>query len=413
MTWMANWAGGFPPYLDQAYGNRVLDVDGNTYIDFCLGDSVAIAGHSPESTISMVHERILVEGGVTTMLPTEDAEAVGSELSRRFKLPLWSFAMSEAEANQWTLRLARVVTGRPRIAVFAHSYHGAVDETLASFGEGDQVTSRPGAVGPPCDVSLTTRVMEFNDVASLEEVLKQGDVAALLMEPALTSVGMVLPESGYLAEVRRLCTEHGTLLILDETHTLALGLGGATAAWDLEPDMITVGKGIGGGFPAAYGLTESVARRVAQHREINLVSRCGIGGSASGSAMSLAAMRATLEQVLTEETFEAMIENATAFAQGMREVAFSARLPWSVQQLGARVEYRFVSQAPRTGSESAAASDTLLEEYLHLYMTNRGILLSPMHNMALMCPETTPDDVATHTRLFSQAVDELLAGARN
>jgi glutamate-1-semialdehyde 2,1-aminomutase len=409
-TWMANWAGGFPAYLDQAYGNRVLDVDGNTYIDFCLGDSVAIAGHSPEPTISMVHERVLVEGGVSTMLSTEDAEAVGAELSRRFGLPLWSFALSEEEANRWALRLARVATGRPRIAVFANAYHGSVDETFALSGPDDEAIARPGTVGPPCDVNLTTRVVEYNDLDSLDAALGKGDVAALLMEPALTNVGIVLPEPGYLAEVRRLCTAHGTLLILDETHTLALGPGGATAAWDLEPDLLTVGKGIGGGFPAAaLGLTESVAREVALHREVSLASRGGIGGSLSGNSMSMAAMRATLEQVLTDDAFEGMIGNATAFAQGIREVISSVRLPWSVHQLGARVEYRFMSPAPRTGSESAAGADSLLDEYFHLYMVNRGILISPMHNMALMCPETTRDDVATHTRLFSQAVDDLLA----
>jgi glutamate-1-semialdehyde 2,1-aminomutase len=412
MTWMAKWAGGFPAYLDQAYGNRVLDVDGNTYIDFSLGDSVALAGHSPEHTISMVHERVSVEGGVTTLLPTEDAEAVGAELSRRFALPLWSFTLSETDANRWALRLARVVTGRPRIAVFAHGYHGSVDEALALPGGDGQAMSRPGTVGPPCDVNLTTRVVEFNDLAALETTLRNQDVAALLMEPALTHVGIVLPEPGYLAEVRRLCTEYGTLLILDETHTMALGPGGATAAWGLQPDLLTIGKGIGGGMPAAaFGLTEKVAREVARHREVDVVSRGGVGGSASGNSMSVAAMRATLEQVLTDDVFESMIDNATAFAQGVRDVISTAGLPWSVQQLGARVEYRFCSSAPRSGSESAARADTLLDEFFHLYMANRGILLSPMHNMALMCPETTIEDVATHTRLFSQAVNELVSGS--
>jgi glutamate-1-semialdehyde 2,1-aminomutase len=410
MTWMAKWVGGFPAYLDQAHGNRILDVDGNTYIDFALGDTGAMAGHSPMPTVEAVQDRLAVEGGLTTMLPTPDAEWVGAELCRRFGLPLWSFSLTATDANRWAIRLARLATGRPKIAVFAYCYHGSVDEIFAVPGPDGRAVARPGNVGAPVDLDLTTRVVEFNDLPALEAALAHGDVAALLMEPALTNIGIVLPDPGYLDEVRRLCTRYGTLLMIDETHTFSAGPGGATAAWGLSPDVLVIGKSIGGGVPCgAYGITAELAGRIGGHHEADLVDVGGVGGTLAGNAMSVAAMRATLEHVLTEAAFAHMIELATAFTAGVREVIAAAGLPWSVQQLGARAEYRFAFPAPRTGSESAACADDDLDEYLHLFMANRGVLITPFHNMALMCPDTTAEDVAAHTRLFAQAVDELLA----
>lgn len=410
MTWMARWAGGFPAYLDQAHGNRVLDVDGNTYLDFALGDTGAMTGHSPAPIVAAVQERMAVEGGIATMLPTPDAEWVGGELARRFGLPLWSFSLTATDANRRAVRLARLATGRPRIAVFSHCYHGSVDETLAVPGPDGRAVPRPGSVGAPVDPDLTTRVVEFNDLVALEAAMAHGDVAAVLMEPALTNIGIVLPEPGYLDGVRRLCTRYGSLLILDETHTFSAGPGGATAAWGLRPDLLVIGKGIGGGVPAgAYGITEEVAALIARHPESDLVDVGGVGGTLAGNTISVVAMRATLEHVLTDAAFVHMIDIATAFAEGVRAVIAAAGLPWSVQQVGARVEYRFTAPAPRTGGESAARADDDLDEYLHLFLMNRGVLTTPFHNMALMCPDTTAEDVATHIRLFAQAVDELLA----
>ncbi|MEJ2578632.1 MAG: transaminase [Kineosporiaceae bacterium] len=410
MTWMAKWAGGFPAYLEQAYGNRVLDVDGNTYLDFALGDTGAMAGHSPGPTVEAVHDRLAVEGGVTTMLPTEDAEWVGAELSRRFGLPLWSFTLTATDANRWAIRLARLATGRPKIAVFAHCYHGSVDETFAVPGPDGRAVSRPGNVGAPIDPELTTRVVEFNDPVALESALAHGDVAAVVMEPALTNIGIVLPEPGFLDRVRALCTHYGSLLLIDETHTFSAGPGGATAAWGLRPDLLVIGKSIGGGVPvAAYGLTAEVADLVRRHPEADLVDVGGVGGTLAGNVLSITAARATLEHVLTDQAFAHMIGLATAFTEGVRSVIESRGLPWTVQQLGARTEYRFADPAPRSGSESAAAADPELDEYLHLFLANRGVLITPFHNMALICPDTSADDVATHTRLFGQAVDDLLA----
>lgn len=412
MTWMAKWSGGFPVYLDRAWDNRVVDVDGHEYVDFALGDTGAMAGHGPDATVTAVHRRTAEQGGITAMLPTADAEWVGEELALRFGLPLWSFSLSATDANRWAIRLARLATGRPRILVFGYCYHGSVDETFAVPGPDGRAVARPGNVGAPVDLDLTTRVVEFNDLPALDAALAHGDVAAVLMEPALTNIGIVLPDDGYLAAVRELCTRHGSLLIIDETHTFSAGPGGATAAWGLTPDVLVIGKSIGGGIPCgAYGITEEVARLVRAHPEADLVDVGGVGGTLAGNALSIAAMRATLEHVLTPDAFAHMIDLAARFTAGVQQVLDATGVGWSVAQLGARAEYRFVSPAPRTGTASARAADDDLDEYLHLFLANRGVLITPFHNMALMCPRTGVEDVDLHTRLFGEAVTDLLGGS--
>jgi glutamate-1-semialdehyde 2,1-aminomutase len=409
MTWMAMWSGGFPLYLDRATGNRITDVDGREYVDFALGDTGAMAGHSPRPTVDAVSQRMGALGGITTMLPTADAEWVGAELTRRFGLPLWSFTLTATDANRWAIRLARLATGRPKVLTFAYCYHGSVDEAFAVPGEGGTAIARPGLVGAPVPLSETTRVAEFNDLAGVEEQLAHGDVAAILTEPALTNIGIVLPEPGFMEGVRELATKYGALLMIDETHTFSAGPGGATASWGLRPDIFVIGKSIGGGIPSgAYGITDEVARAVNAHPEADLVDVGGVGGTLAGNALSVAAMRATLEQVLTETAFAHMVDLATDFAAGVQETIDRTGVPWTVSRLGARAEYRFASPAPRNGSASAAAADDALDEYLHLYLANRGVLITPFHNMALMCPETSRDDVTLHTRLFAAAVDELV-----
>jgi glutamate-1-semialdehyde 2,1-aminomutase len=408
MTWMNMWSGG-PLYLDRAWGNRLLDVDGHEYVDLAMGDTGAMAGHSPRPTVEAVTRRVADLGGITTMLPTADAEWVGAELSRRFGLPLWSFSLSATDANRWAVRLARLATGRPKVLTFAYCYHGSVDEAFAVPGPDGEAVPRAGLVGAPVPVSQTTRVAEFNDLSGVEEQLAHGDVAAILTEPALTNIGIVLPEPGFLEGLRRLATEYGALLMIDETHTFSAGPGGATRLWDLSPDILVVGKSIGGGIPSgAYGLTREVAARVEAHPDADLVDVGGVGGTLAGNALSVAAMRATLEEVLVDEVFETMTALATSFTAGVQETLDRTGLPWSVTQLGARAEYRFASPAPRTGSASAAAGDEELDEYLHLFMANRGVLITPFHNMALMCPDTTQADVDLHTRLFAEAVQDLL-----
>jgi glutamate-1-semialdehyde 2,1-aminomutase len=409
MTWMNKASGSFPLYLEGARGNRVTDIDGNEYVDFSLGDTGAMAGHSPEPVVAAVTRRIEQQGGLTAMMPTENASWVAEELTRRFGLSRWSFTLTATDANRWAIRLARHVTGRPKILVFAWCYHGSVDETFALPGPGGAVVSRAGNVGAPVDLALTTRVVEFNDLEALCAELEHEDVAAVLMEPALTNIGIVLPQSGYLEGVRSLTREHGTLLINDETHTFSAGPGGATRAWGLEPDVITIGKAIAGGIPAgAYGLAEALADRIESFTELDLVDTGGVGGTLAGNALSIDAARATLEHVLHERAFDSMIERATRFTSGVRQVIDQTGVPWSVTQLGARSEYRFARPAPATGSESAGASDPELEDYLHVYMANRGVLLTPFHNMALMSPATADGDVDRHTELFGRAVHALL-----
>ncbi|MFL6222873.1 MAG: transaminase [Actinomycetes bacterium] len=408
MTWMNKAAGRFPVYLAEASGATVVDLDGHRYVDLCLGDTAAMAGHSPAPTVAAVQRRYAEAGGATAMLPTEDAAWVGAELARRFGVPLWSFSLTATDANRWALRLARLVTGRPKVLVFNYCYHGTVDEAFITLDAGG-AGSREGNVGAPVDPAVTTRVVEFNDLDALDRELAAGDVACVLMEPALTNIGIVLPAPGYLAGVRELTRRHGTLLVNDETHTLSAGPGGCTLAWGLEPDLVTVGKAIAGGIPAgAYGLSAEVADRVAGHGDADLVDTGGVGGTLAGNALSVVAMRATLEHVLTDQAFEHMTALGTRFTAGVQGVIDACRLPWSVVQLGARAEYRFTSPAPVNGGRSAAAGDEGLEDYLHLYLHNRGILLTPFHNMALMSPDTTEADVDRHTEVFGAAVAELV-----
>src|SRR6478672_13562847 len=411
MTWMNKWSGGFPLYLDHARGSRITDVDGHTYVDFALGDTGAMAGHSPRPTVAAVQQRAGELGGITTMLPTGDAQWVGAELERRFGMPLWSFTLSATDANRWAIRLARLATGKPKVLVFAYCYHGSVDEAFALPGPEGKAQSRPGNVAPPVDLSLTTRVATWNDLESVEAALAHGDVAAILTEPALTNIGIVLPEPGFLAGLRDLATRYGAPLMIDETHTFSAGPGGATALWDLEPDILVIGKSIGGGIPSgAYGISREVAAAITRHTEAgeaDIVDVGGVGGTLAGNALSTAAMRATLAEVLTREAFDHMTSLATAFTSGVQQTLDDLDVPWSISQLGARAEYRFARPAPRTGEESAAAADDGLDAYLHLALCNRGILMTPFHNMALMCPETTRADVDLHTATFREVVGAL------
>jgi glutamate-1-semialdehyde 2,1-aminomutase len=365
-----------------------------------------MTGHSPEPTVRAVVEQ--VAHGITLMLPSEDALWVGQELTRRFGLSRWQFALTATDANRFSIRLARELTGRPKILVFNWCYHGTVDETFASLDDGS-VVSREGNVGPPVPLDETTRVVEWNDVDALERELRSSEVACVLAEPALTNIGIVLPEPGFHGALRELTRETGTLLIIDETHTLCAGPGGYTAAYGLEPDLLTVGKAIAGGIPAAaYGFSQDVAERLeALLPRDERADVGGIGGTVAANVLSLAAMRATLSDVLTEAAFERMMDLGERFERGVADAIERHGLPWHVTRLGCRVEYLFSSERPRTGSEAAAAGDPELDRLIHLYALNRGILLTPFHNMALMSPATTEVDVDAHTAVFDEAAGEL------
>ncbi|WP_263427274.1 aspartate aminotransferase family protein [Nocardioides mangrovi] len=404
MPWMTRWPGRFPVFFDSASGARLTDVDGVEYVDLCLGDTGAMTGHALPQVTAALTER--ATRGITTMLPSADAVWVGEELARRFGLPSWQLAMSATDANRFVLRFARHLTGRPRIAVMDWCYHGTVDETLAVL-DGDRVVPRPGALGPQVPVSETTAVVPFNDLDALDRRLAEGDVACLLMEPALTNIGIVLPEPGYLEGVREITRRHGVLLVNDETHTLCTGPGGATVAWDLEPDFLVVGKPIGGGIPcAAYGMSAEVADRLSGPMLGHEIDVAGVGGTLTGNALALAAIRATLSTCLREEDFAVAVPLAERFAAGVSGVIADAGLPWHVQRLGCRAEYWFCPP-PRDGAAAAAAVDEELESLLHLWCLNRGVLLTPFHNMALFSPAHTEADVDRHTEVFAEAVAAL------
>jgi glutamate-1-semialdehyde 2,1-aminomutase len=407
MNWMVKWPGGVPLFMRHASGARLTDADGHEYVDFCLGDTGAMAGHSPSAAIPAVQEQLAA--GITAMLPTEDAAWVGEELARRFGLPYWQFSLTATDANRFALRIARQVTGRPLILVFNYCYHGSVDETLAT-ATGGSVGPRRGNIGPAVDPADTTRVIEFNDVDSIEAALAREDVACVLAEPALTNIGIVLPDPGFHDRLRELCTRHGSLLAIDETHTICAGPGGYTGAHDLRPDVVTIGKSIAAGVPAAaYGFTAEVAERLGAVTKYEDSDVSGVGGTLAGNALSLAAIRATLANVLTEDAFEVMIALAERLDVELDEIVRAHELPWHATRLGCRVEYVFSRQRPRNGSEAAAVGDFELDQLLHLYMLNRGVLLTPFHNMALISPSTTEADVARHGEVLREFVSELTA----
>jgi glutamate-1-semialdehyde 2,1-aminomutase len=406
MNWMVKWPGAFPPYVESASGAHFTCVDGHDYVDLCLGDTGAMAGHGPAATIAAVERQL--PRGITHMLPTEDGAWVGEELQHRFGLRYWQFAMTATDANRFSIRLARMVTGRPLVAVHDFNYHGSVDETFAWLTDDGRVEARRGNIGPPVDPALTTRVVPFNDVAALEVALADRRVAALLIEPALTNVGIVLPDPGYHDAVREITRRTGTLLIIDETHTICAGPGGMTKRDGLDPDLFVIGKTIGGGIPAAtYGFSEAVAAAIEAGIGLEDADVGGIGGTLAGYALSLAAVRATLGEVLTDAAFERMIPLAERWTAGVEGVIAAHAVPWSVTRLGARAEYHFMPTPPRTGREQWDHGDYELERFLHLYALNRRILMTPFHNMALMSPATTEDDVDRHTDAFEKAVTEL------
>jgi glutamate-1-semialdehyde 2,1-aminomutase len=407
MPWMMLWASGFPPFAARAQGASVTDVDGCNYVDLCLGDTGAMTGHSPPAVMAALREQS--ERGLTTMLPTEDSVVVAEELSRRFGVDRWLFTLSATDANRAALRVARQITGRPKVLVFSYCYHGSVDEAFAVRRPDGSTGSREGNVGPAVDPGTTTVAVEFNDLPALAGALAGGSVACVLAEPAMTNMGIILPDEGYHQALRELTRETGTLLIIDETHTLSAGPGGCTQAWGLDPDMVTVGKAIGSGVASgALGLSGEICEQMLAQTNADYEDTGGIGGTLAGNALSAAAMRATLEQVLTPAAYRGMIPLAARFADGVREVIIAAGLGWHVTQLGCRAEYRFQPGPPRTGTQANAAADPALERYFHLHAMNRGVLITPFHNMALMSPVTRPADVDRHTEVFSEAVSDLL-----
>ncbi len=399
MVWMHRWVGPFPIFMKEASGAHLTDVDGHQYLDFCLGDTGALFGHSPTATAEAVARQ--VHQGITSMLPTEDCVWVGENLARRFGLPYWQVYMTASDANKFALRVARYTTKRKFILVFDGCYHGSVDETLVNYRRDRLLTPQM------FDLSPTTRVIQFNDIDALEAALSPQDVACVLCEPAMTNVGIIFPTPGYHEALRELTRRFGTLLIIDETHTICGGPSGLSGVWKLKPDILTLGKPVAGGFPAAVmGLSQQVTDRFM----VGLPSEwdMGLGGTLSGNALAMAALRATLENVMTEAAFEHTIPLAERLNDGIDEIIKAAGLPWYVLRLGCRVEYRFRLTPPRNGAEAVAAYDVDLDKFIHLYFANRGIIITPFHSMMLISPQTTVEDVDRHNQVFRECIGELV-----
>ncbi|MFN8076978.1 MAG: transaminase [Kineosporiaceae bacterium] len=406
MSWMVKWPGSFPVFVERAEGAHFTCVDGIDHVDLCLGDTGAMSGHSPAAAVEAVRRQ--ASRGITTMLPCEDAIVAAEELSRRFGVSHWQFTLTATDANRHVLRYARHLTGRRKVVVIDYCYHGTVDETFAVLGPDGTTIARRGSIGPAVDVAETTVVVPFNDLAAMERALAGGDVAAVLMEPAMTNIGIVLPEDGYHAGVRELTRRHGALLVMDETHTLCAGPGGCTRAWGLDPDVVVVGKTIGSGVPAAaFGLGADLAARIGAEIDLEDVDLGGVGGTLAGNALSMAAVRATLTEVLTDDVFVHTAALAQRWAEGVASVVAERGLPWHVTVLGSRAEYAFSPLPPRTGAQAAAADDFALQQYLHLQALNESVLLTPFHNMALFCPDARVEDVDQHTRAFAAAAAAL------
>jgi glutamate-1-semialdehyde 2,1-aminomutase len=341
------------------------------------------------------------------MLPTEDTIWVGEELARRFGLPYWQIAMTATDANRFALRMAREATGRRKILVFNGCYHGTVDEALVRLLDG-KVVPREGAMPPPVEPELTTQIVEFNDLHALEQALGPGNIAAVLMEPAMTNCGIILPEAGYLDGVREITQRTGTAWIIDETHTWCAGPGGYTAAHNLKPDMITLGKPVAGGIPAgAFGASQEIFDKTINNILAETTGVNGLGGTLTGNALALTAMRASLEKVITPKAYDRMVPLAKRFDEGVERTIQETGVIWHTVRLGTRVEYRYGATPPRNGADAIAAKDPLVDKYLHLYDLNRGILLTPFHNMALMSPYTTRKDVDLHTQVFRESVQQV------
>lgn len=408
MPWMGDWGTTHPVYVEKAIGNRITDIDNNEYVDFCLGDTGAMFGHSPEPTAIAVSEQ--VRKGITTMLPTERSLKIGAELGRRFGLPFWQVAMTATEANRYVIRTCRALTKRPKILVMNECYHGSLDESLPHIGADGGLELRTDYdSNPGLAKDQLTRVVEFNDLAALERELAHGDVACVLAEPVMTNCGMVLPAEGYHEGLRKLCTKYGSYLVIDETHTFSTGPGGYTAAYGLRPDFITLGKSIAGGIPVAvYGFTKEIGARINETFGRKSVSDpMGIGGTLSGNAFAICAMEATLKNVATDAAYEKMIAGQERISDGLEAALKKYNIPWSVTRSGARCEMQFMPHLPTTGSEAKAHFDWELIYYTHLYLANRNVLITPFHNMMLVPPVASDADIDRLVEVWSDCMAEL------
>ncbi len=405
LHWMNDWATPFALQVSSAQGAHLSDIDGHTLADFCLGDTGAMFGHSPPAVSRALAAQ--ATRGCTTMLASEDAAFVAETLAQRFGLPMWQFAMTATDANRFVLRWIRAATQRKVLLVFNGCYHGTVEDVFVDLVGGKSV-QRDSLLGQVHALTQTTRVVEFNDLAALQAALAPGDVACVLAEPVMTNIGMVLPQSGFWEQAQALIRRHGAMLVMDETHTISSGPGGYCQAHGLRADAVVVGKPLGGGMPcAAYGFSAELAQRVVAAKHNAPAGHSGIGTTLTANLLAMAAMRATLTELMTPATYAPMLALATTLAQGLRAVIAQHKLPWCVTQVGARAEFQFCATPPVNGTQAGHAMNPALEHAIHLYLLNRGVLITPFHNMMLICPDTTADDVRLLLRAFNAALSEL------
>ena len=405
MHWMVDWGTPYPLFVTEARGVALTDADGHSYVDFCLGDTGAMFGHSPPAVADAIRRQ--ADRGLTTMLPSPDAAIVGELLAQRFKLPFWQVTATASDANRSVIRWARAATGRRKLLVFNGCYHGAVDDTFVALENG-KPRNRPGLVGEVRDVTADTVVIEFNDLKALEAALAKDDIALVLAEPVMTNCGMVLPEDGYHDALRSLTRKHGTLLCIDETHTISSGAGGYTATHGLDPDFFVMGKPISGGVPAAiYGWSDAVDARIKTYMATREGGYSGIGTTLSGSALQLACMRAVLETILTNDVYGRALPLAEFLERGIETIIRHHDLPWHVVRVGLRAEIVSAAEHPRNGTEALLFAHSEAEHALHLYCLNRGVVITPFHNMMLVCPETTEPDVARLLNALDGAMSEI------
>ncbi|MBW8315728.1 MAG: aspartate aminotransferase family protein [Hydrogenophaga sp.] len=403
LHWMNDWGTPFALHVCQASGALVTDVDSHRLVDFCLGDTGAMFGHAPAPVSAALVKQ--ATRGYTTMLATADAAAVGQLLAERFGLPFWQFAMSATDANRYIVRWIRAATGRKKLLVFNGCYHGTIEDVFVDLVNGQSV-QRDSLLGQVHDLTEHTVVVEFNDLPALEAALQQGDVACVLAEPVMTNIGMVLPEPGFWGEAQALIKKHGALLVMDETHTISTGPGGYARAHGIEADALVLGKPVGGGVPCAvYGMSADLAARAVKAKQDAPPGHSGIGTTLTGNMLAMAAMRATLAEVMTPAAYAHMLSLAEWLAGGLRGLIARHGLPWCVTQVGARTEFQFCSAPPRSGGEAEGVLDPELEHLIHLGLLNRGVMITPFHNMMLVCPQATEEDVA----LLLGALDEVLS----
>lgn len=405
MHWMADWPMPHLPLVAKATGARIKDIDGHALDDFCLGDTGSMFGHSPAPVARAIRQQ--ARRGLTYMLPTVAALEAGRLLSETFGDFRWQIATTATDANRFALRVARAITGRPKVLVFNGCYHGTVDDTFVGLENGITVTN-PGLLGQVNDLTTTAVSCEFNNLEGVEAALAKGDVAAILTEPVMTNSCMVLPDAGFHDGLRQLSLHYGALLIMDETHTISSGLGGYTRVHSLRPDIFVVGKCVAGGMPTAvWGLSPATADRYNQADAKRAPGRTGMGTTLSANPMQFACLVATLSEVMIPGNYAHMEDLAARLSHGLAKVIGRHKAPWHVMRVGARVEFICAPGPLRNGAEAAMAHHPKVEAALHTGLINRGSLIAPFHNMMLISPATKKRQVDRLIASFDTILTEL------